>query len=64
SNMWLSDLFWKRVGNNRKQRVMVADWIDAVQITDRVVKIDIGIDCFDSEGSADIQDMLRKVLYL
>lgn len=63
SIMWLSELFWRRVGWHRKDCLNSAEWISASELENEVVRIQVSKRCFVSEETADIQNRLRACLY-
>jgi hypothetical protein len=63
STMWLSELFWNRVGPDRRSRVNSAEWLHASESAKGIVELRISERCFTSEETADIQNRLRACLY-
>lgn len=63
ATMWLSKLFWDRVGRNRSDRVRSTDWIRSADLAKDVVEICVSEHCFVSEETADLQHRLRELLY-
>jgi hypothetical protein len=61
--MWLSELFWDRVGRVRKSRVSFADWLQTREPVKGVTEIQVLESCFTSEETADMQNRLRACLY-
>jgi hypothetical protein len=61
--MWLSELFWDRVGRDQRHRVTSADWINASEAAPGVVRIEVEGCRFIAEDTAEVQDRLRALLY-
>lgn len=61
--MWLSELFWDRVGRDRKSRVNSAEWLRTSEPVEEIVEVRISERCFISGETADIQNRLRALLY-
>ncbi|MGR9579310.1 hypothetical protein [Pandoraea sputorum] len=63
SRMWLSDLFWIRVGSERKNRFQ-QEYEKSIQVLERgVLKLALQDIDFDSEVNAEEQIRLRSTLY-
>jgi len=63
ATMWLSKLFWDRVGRDRSNRVRSTDWICTTALPKDVVEICVSEHCFVLEETADLQNRLRELLY-
>jgi hypothetical protein len=61
--MWVSELFWDRVGRDRKSRMSPTEWPFVRELVKGITEIRILEHCFISEKSADIQNRLRAYLY-
>lgn len=63
STMWLSELFWNRVGKDRKARLNSVDWLYTTQLDMGIVEVRTKECLFISEETADMQNRLRACLY-
>ena len=63
SVMWLSDLFWDRVGHARRSEALAANWARTRQLACGSIEIRVLEACFNSEETADVQNRLRELLY-
>lgn len=63
SEMWLSDLFWKYVGLDHKERLAGFLPVKLTQVTDDVIHVSVSGTSFADESTRDLQDQLRSVLY-
>jgi len=63
SVMWLSKLFWERVGTDRLQQLLAADFIKTLDLQNDVVRLVMDDISFSECSSADVQNKLRKTLY-
>ncbi|WP_321853518.1 hypothetical protein [Burkholderia cenocepacia] len=61
--MWLSELFWDRVGESHKSRLKLAVGIRTVESPEGIVEVRASERCFTSDETAEIQDRLRECLY-
>ncbi|GAA4485134.1 hypothetical protein [Gluconacetobacter asukensis] len=61
--MWLSDLFWDRVGREHERRVQSAEWVRKSEPEKGVMEIRVADRCFVSDETADLQNRLRALLY-
>ncbi|WP_321891086.1 MULTISPECIES: hypothetical protein [Burkholderia cepacia complex] len=61
--MWLSELFWDRVGAVQKSRLKSANGIRSTESPEGVVEVRASESCFTSDETAEIQDRLRECLY-
>jgi hypothetical protein len=61
--MWFSELFWDRVGGDRKSRIESIEWLRTSEPAKGIVEIRVSEDCFTSEQTADTQNRLRACLY-
>lgn len=61
--MWLSELFWRRVGRDSKIRVKSTEWIRIDELAKGILKLRTPGYCFISEETADIQNRMRACLY-
>lgn len=61
--MWLSELFWGRVGGIHKSRLRSVDGIHSMELAEGILEVRVSEDCFISEETAEIQDQLRECLY-
>ncbi len=63
STMWLGKLFWQSVGENRKDALLSASWLDVQSITDGVIQVVASEHCFCDKATEVIQNNLRAILY-
>ena len=63
SIMWLSDLFWRYVGSNRKERLAEFSQAKTEQLTENVLRVEVSETSFKDQSTRDLQDRLRNVLY-
>ncbi|RQU80160.1 hypothetical protein DF141_05040 [Burkholderia cenocepacia] len=63
STMWLSELFWDRVGRDHKSRINLTKWPHTSEPVSGITEIVISDHCFVSEETAVIQERLRMDLY-
>ncbi|QCP54417.1 hypothetical protein FAZ95_36450 [Trinickia violacea] len=63
ATMWLSDLFWARVGPNSRARVHSAEWLRVSGLVSGVTEIQVSDDCFAGEDTASLQWKLRALIY-
>jgi hypothetical protein len=63
STMWLSELFWRRVGEDSKIRMNSTEWLHTDEPAKGISKLRTPEHCFISEETADIQNRLRACLY-
>jgi len=63
ARMWLSELFWDRVGRDRKSRIILTKWFCTSELVKGIMEIRISEHCFISEKTSDIQERLRADLY-
>ncbi|MHA6896974.1 hypothetical protein ACQUJT_23280 [Ralstonia pseudosolanacearum] len=63
SRMWLGDLFWKNVGKNGEDGLIVPDWVRVSEPMTGILEIKVSEQSFNSEETADIQNRLRNFLY-
>lgn len=61
--MWLSDLFWNKVGMTHKNRVSSVDWLRTSELEKGILKIQMPEPFFISDKTADAQNRLRTYLY-
>jgi hypothetical protein len=61
STMWLGALFWKHVGENRKDALLSASWLEVVE--NGITQVVSSAHCFFDVTTEDIQRKLRSVLY-
>jgi hypothetical protein len=61
--MWLSELFWDRVGRDHRHRLTSANWLNASEVAPGVVRIEVEGRRFIAEDTAEVQDRLRALLY-
>jgi hypothetical protein len=61
--MWLSELFWDRVGRDHKSRMNPMGWPHTSEPAKGILEIRTSEHCFISEETADIQNRLRACLY-
>ncbi|MGF6604824.1 hypothetical protein P3T23_009580 [Paraburkholderia sp. GAS448] len=61
--MWLSELFWDRVGRDHKNRLNSTEWPQTSEPAKGIMEVRISERCFISEETADIQNRLRACLY-
>ena len=63
TTMWLSELFWRRIGRDGKRRVNSTEWLRTNESVNGILKLRIPERGFISEETADIQIRLRACLY-
>ena len=63
STMWLSDLFWDRVGKDKKENLLSDSSISSSVMACNVLKVVANDAVFVDESTSLIQDHLRAVLY-
>lgn len=63
STMWLGPDFWEKVGQDRKEAILAADWADVQEREHGVLRVQVAPDCFVDETTADLQNKLRETLY-
>jgi len=63
SVMWLSDIFFERVGMDHKDRLASAEWVGLSEPAPGIVRIQATESCFVDEITAKTQDRLRALLY-
>ena len=61
--MWLSDIFFERVGMDHKDRLASAEWVGMSEPAPGIVRIEVAESCFADESTAKTQDRLRALLY-
>jgi len=61
--MWLSELFWRYVGVDHKERLAGFSGAKIKQVTDDVVRIIVSETSFTDDSTRDLQERLRNVLY-
>jgi hypothetical protein len=61
--MWLSDIFFERVGMDHKDRLASAEWVGMSEPAHGIVRIEVAESCFVDESTAKTQDRLRALLY-
>jgi hypothetical protein len=61
--MWLGELFWERVGKNRRDVLLSVVWISCTVIESNVVRLVAAERSFYSASTADIQNELRSILF-
>lgn len=63
SVMWLSDPFWRTVGESKRIAAAHASWIQAELVGSSVLKLVTAPVCFQDVSTAGIQNELRHLLY-
>ncbi|WP_430230568.1 hypothetical protein [Paraburkholderia tropica] len=63
SLMWLSELFWRRVGQVHKARLLSTTGVNVRDYMDGVIEVKASEHCFNSVETKDAQDRLRASLY-
>ncbi|WP_321868767.1 hypothetical protein [Paraburkholderia tropica] len=63
SLMWLSELFWRRVGQAHKARLLSTTGVNVRDYMDGVIEVKASEHCFNSVETKDAQDRLRASLY-
>jgi hypothetical protein len=63
STMWLSELFWQRVGRNSQAFMNAAGWVQANELAMGILKIQIPAYYSFPEEAEEIQNRLRACLY-
>jgi hypothetical protein len=63
SVMWLGKSFWQSVGENRKDALLSASWLDAQPIANGVIQVIASEHCFCDKATEVTQDNLRAILY-
>jgi hypothetical protein len=61
--MWIGELFWNRVGQDRRPYLRTADCINVSEVAPGVVKLEVEGPPFIAEDSSEIQDRVRALLY-
>ncbi|WP_155632713.1 hypothetical protein [Burkholderia cepacia] len=63
ATMWLSDLFWMKVGGEKKSRITSSGFIEVRDLENGVMEIQVQGGCFVSVETSDLQNRLREILY-
>lgn len=63
STMWFGSPFWKYVGEDRKDALLSASWLDVRSVGNGVIQVIASEHCFYDEATEDMQNNLRAVLY-
>jgi len=63
SIMWLGQLFWRRVGENRKEALLSSSWLNVQLVGNSVIQVIASDHCFCDETTDVIQNNLRAILY-
>ena len=63
ATMWLSGLFWKHIGENRKDALLSTSGFEAQIVENGIMKVVSSEYCFCDETTEDVQRKLRSVLY-
>ena len=61
--MWFSPLFWDRVGQARKDRIVSSDWTNPAEIGSGSMRIQISECSFNSTDTGDAQNQLRAMIF-